>query len=85
MVSCNYVSVNVNVFHIVKNNDDCFYPLSFLLCLPMTDLPLKILKSDKSCPGAAQMIDWLKGVFDALDKKYVSLSLIVLYFQLQPT
>jgi len=36
-------------------------------------MSLKILKSDKSCPGAAQMIDWLKGVFDALDKKYVRL------------
>jgi HORMA domain len=41
-------------------------------CLVLLDLCLKILKSDKSCPGAAQMIEWLKGVFDALDKKYVS-------------
>jgi hypothetical protein len=43
----------------------------------MLDLSLKILKSDKTCPGAAQMIDWLKGVFDALDKKYVSCFFLV--------
>jgi len=37
----------------------------------LEDLSLKVLKNDKSCPGAAQMIAWLKGVFDALDKKYL--------------
>jgi len=34
-------------------------------------LNLKILKNNKSCPPAVQMVDWLKGVFDALDKKYL--------------
>ena len=42
------------------------------------DLNLKILKSDGSCPGAVQVINWLKGVFDALDKKYVCVTLLSL-------
>ena len=36
------------------------------------DLNLKILRDDSSCPGACQVIRWVKGCFDALDKKYVS-------------
>jgi hypothetical protein len=51
--------------------------LLYDLFLLILDLGLKILKSDKTCPGAAQMIDWLKGVFDALDKKYVSCFFLV--------
>jgi len=34
-------------------------------------LNLKILRNDKSCPFSSQMFDWLKGVFDAVDKKYL--------------
>jgi hypothetical protein len=37
-----------------------------------TDLNLKILKDDSSCPGACQVIKWVKGCFDAIEKKYVS-------------
>lgn len=36
------------------------------------DLNLKILRDDSSCPGACSVIKWMKGCFDALDKKYVS-------------
>ena len=36
-----------------------------------TDLSLKILRDDSACPGACQVIQWVKGCFDALDKKYV--------------
>jgi len=31
-----------------------------------------VLKEDESCPGAVQVIRWVKGCFDAFDKKYVS-------------
>jgi hypothetical protein len=37
----------------------------------ISDLNLKILRDDSSCPGASQVIKWVKGCFDALDKKYV--------------
>jgi len=42
-------------------------------------LNLMILKNDKSCPSAVQVVDWLKGVFDAIDKKYLRLLLIGFY------
>ena len=38
---------------------------------PSLDLSLKILRDDSACPGACQVIQWVKGCFDALDKKYV--------------
>ena len=41
-------------------------------CPAPADLNLKILRDDSSCPGACQVIRWVKGCFDALDKKYVS-------------
>ncbi|RUS74719.1 hypothetical protein EGW08_017515 [Elysia chlorotica] len=37
----------------------------------LEDLNLKILRDESSCPGACQVIKWVKGCFDALDKKYV--------------
>ncbi|XP_041365115.1 HORMA domain-containing protein 1-like isoform X2 [Gigantopelta aegis] len=37
----------------------------------LEDLNLKILHNDSSCPGACQVITWMKGCFDALDKKYL--------------
>ena len=44
------------------------------MCLSLSDLNLKILRDDSSCPGATQVIRWVKGCFDALDRKYVSVS-----------
>ena len=41
------------------------------------DLSLKILKDDSSCDGACQVIKWIKGCFDALEKKYVSIFIIL--------
>ncbi len=40
--------------------------------LVVADLNLKILRDSGDCPGACQVIHWVKGCFDALDKKYVS-------------
>jgi len=45
----------------------------------LSGLNLKILKNDKSCPSAVQVVDWLKGVFDAIDKKYLRLLLLGFY------
>ncbi|KAI0213467.1 hypothetical protein LSAT2_001501 [Lamellibrachia satsuma] len=45
----------------------------------LEDLNLKILKDDSSCPGACQVIKWVKGCFDALDKKYLKMLMIGIY------
>nr|XP_002731279.1 PREDICTED: HORMA domain-containing protein 1-like [Saccoglossus kowalevskii] len=37
----------------------------------LEDLNLKILRDDSACPGACQLIKWVKGCFEALDKKYI--------------
>ena len=42
-------------------------------------LNLKILRNDMKCPFAVQMIDWLKGVFDAIDKKYLRVLALGIY------
>ncbi|NXD16481.1 HORM2 protein, partial [Nothocercus nigrocapillus] len=42
----------------------------------LDDLCLKILREDKSCLGSLQIVKWIQGCFDALEKKYVSLFLI---------
>ncbi|XP_039602035.1 HORMA domain-containing protein 1 [Polypterus senegalus] len=34
------------------------------------DLCVKILKQDKSCPGSSQIVKWMLGCYDALQKKY---------------
>ena len=43
----------------------------FHINVRISDLNLKILKDDSTCPGACHVIKWVKGCFDALDKKYV--------------
>ncbi|XP_046558644.1 HORMA domain-containing protein 1-like [Haliotis rubra] len=45
----------------------------------LEDLNLKILRDDSSCPGACQVIKWVKGCFDALDKKYLRMLVIGIY------
>lgn len=45
----------------------------------LEDLNLKILRDDSSCPGACQVIQWVKGCFDALDKKYLRVITIGIY------
>ncbi|NXA55298.1 HORM2 protein, partial [Nothocercus julius] len=42
----------------------------------LDDLCLKIIREDKSCLGSLQIVKWIQGCFDALEKKYVSLFLI---------
>ncbi|XP_071505019.1 uncharacterized protein [Diadema antillarum] len=45
----------------------------------LEDLNLKVLKDDSACPGACQVIKWMKGCFDALDKKYLRAMIIGMY------
>ncbi|NXL45278.1 HORM2 protein, partial [Podilymbus podiceps] len=46
----------------------------------LDDLCLKILREDKSCLGSLQIVKWIQGCFDALERQYVSLfSLTELY------
>ncbi|BFZ05218.1 hypothetical protein BsWGS_08257 [Bradybaena similaris] len=45
----------------------------------LEDLNLKILRDESSCPGACQVIKWVKGCFDALDKKFLRTLVIGIY------
>ena len=47
--------------------------MQMLYCALITcaDLNLKVLRDVSTCPGACQVIRWIQGCFDALDKKYV--------------
>ncbi|XP_061231190.1 HORMA domain-containing protein 1 isoform X2 [Neopsephotus bourkii] len=37
----------------------------------MDDVSVKILREDKNCPGSTQLVKWMLGCYDALQKKYV--------------
>ncbi|NXJ85005.1 HORM1 protein, partial [Trogon melanurus] len=37
----------------------------------MDDVCVKILKEDKNCPGSSQLVKWMLGCYDALQKKYL--------------
>ncbi|KAF1542136.1 HORMA domain-containing protein 2, partial [Eudyptula minor] len=38
----------------------------------LDDLCLKVLREDKSCLGSLQIVKWIQGCFDALERQYVS-------------
>ncbi|KFQ97854.1 HORMA domain-containing protein 2, partial [Opisthocomus hoazin] len=38
----------------------------------LDDLCLKILREDKSCLGSLQIVKWIQGCFDALERQYVN-------------
>ncbi|NWV04215.1 HORM2 protein, partial [Ptilonorhynchus violaceus] len=44
----------------------------------LDDLCLKILREDKSCLGSVQIVKWIQGCFDALEKQYVNLGFYAL-------
>ncbi|NXR69764.1 HORM2 protein, partial [Rhadina sibilatrix] len=44
----------------------------------LDDLCLKILREDKNCLGSLQIVKWIQGCFDALEKQYVSLGFYAL-------
>ncbi|GAB1602710.1 HORMA domain-containing protein 1-like [Argonauta hians] len=45
----------------------------------LEELNIKILREDTSCPGACQIIKWMKACFDAVDKKYLEQLIIGIY------
>nr|CDS25851.1 HORMA domain containing protein 2 [Hymenolepis microstoma] len=40
---------------------------------------LKILKEEASCPGTCKVVFWLRGCFDAIEKKYLRKATLALY------
>jgi hypothetical protein len=59
----NIEGLNVHWAHIIKLLNMIFSPI---------ELGLKILRADGACYGATTVVKWMKGCFDAIDKKYVS-------------
>ncbi|XP_063173065.1 HORMA domain-containing protein 1 [Candoia aspera] len=45
----------------------------------LDDLCVKILKEDKNCPGSSQLVKWMLGCYDALQKKYLRLIVLAVY------
>ncbi|XP_012622967.1 HORMA domain-containing protein 1 isoform X2 [Microcebus murinus] len=45
---------------------ECAYGTRYL-----DDLCVKILREDRNCPGSSQLVKWMLGCYDALQKKYV--------------
>ncbi|XP_054330608.1 HORMA domain-containing protein 1 isoform X5 [Pongo pygmaeus] len=45
---------------------ECAYGTRYL-----DDLCVKILREDRNCPGSTQLVKWMLGCYDALQKKYV--------------
>lgn len=42
----------------------------------LDDLCLKILREDKSCLGSFQIVKWIQGCFDALEKQYLHVAVL---------
>ncbi|XP_049644042.1 HORMA domain-containing protein 2 [Suncus etruscus] len=40
---------------------------------------IKILQKDQTCPGSQYVIKWIKGCFDALEKKYLHMAVLKIY------
>ncbi|XP_038167648.1 HORMA domain-containing protein 1 [Arvicola amphibius] len=45
----------------------------------LDDLCVKILKEDKNCPGSSQLVKWMLGSYDALQKKYLRMIILAVY------
>ncbi|XP_066462063.1 HORMA domain-containing protein 1 isoform X2 [Eleutherodactylus coqui] len=45
----------------------------------LEDICVKILREDKSCPGSTQLVKWMLGCYDALQKKYLRMVVLALY------
>ncbi|XP_066577226.1 HORMA domain-containing protein 1 [Amia ocellicauda] len=40
---------------------------------------IKILKEDRSCPGSTQIVKWMQGCYDALQRKYLRMVVLSIY------
>ncbi|KAM6217147.1 HORMA domain-containing protein 1 [Rhynchocyon petersi] len=45
----------------------------------MNDICVKILREDKNCPGSSQLVKWMLGCYDALQKKYLRMVVLAVY------
>ncbi|XP_061458408.1 HORMA domain-containing protein 2 [Rhineura floridana] len=45
----------------------------------LDDMCLKILREDKSCQGSLQIVKWIQGCFDALEKNYLHMAVLTIY------
>ncbi|XP_034282030.2 HORMA domain-containing protein 2 isoform X1 [Pantherophis guttatus] len=45
----------------------------------LEDIYLKILREDKSCQGSLQVVKWIQGCFDALEKNYLHMAVLAIY------
>ncbi|KAE8588084.1 hypothetical protein XENTR_v10022332 [Xenopus tropicalis] len=45
----------------------------------LEDICVKILREDKSCPGSTQLVKWMLGCYDALQKKYLRMVMLAIY------
>ncbi|XP_013056652.3 HORMA domain-containing protein 2 isoform X1 [Anser cygnoides] len=45
----------------------------------LDDLCLKILREDKSCLGSFQIVKWIQGCFDALERQYLHIAVLAIY------
>ncbi|XP_009986896.1 PREDICTED: HORMA domain-containing protein 2-like [Tauraco erythrolophus] len=45
----------------------------------LDDLCLKILREDKSCLGSLQIVKWIQGCFDALERQYLHVAVLAIY------
>ncbi|KAM8784471.1 HORMA domain-containing protein 1 [Rhynchonycteris naso] len=53
---------------------ECAYGSRYL-----DDLCVKILREDKNCPGSTQLVKWMLGCYDALQKKYLRMVVLAVY------
>ncbi|XP_054851836.1 HORMA domain-containing protein 2 [Eublepharis macularius] len=45
----------------------------------LDDMCLKVLREDKSCLGSLQIVKWIQGCFDALEKNYLHVAVLAIY------
>ncbi|OXB55800.1 hypothetical protein ASZ78_007118, partial [Callipepla squamata] len=45
----------------------------------LDDLCVKILREDKNCPGSTQLVKWMLGCYDALQRKYLRMVVLAVY------
>ncbi|XP_054330606.1 HORMA domain-containing protein 1 isoform X4 [Pongo pygmaeus] len=53
---------------------ECAYGTRYL-----DDLCVKILREDRNCPGSTQLVKWMLGCYDALQKKYLRMVVLAVY------
>ncbi|XP_038643194.1 HORMA domain-containing protein 1-like [Scyliorhinus canicula] len=45
----------------------------------LEDVCVKILREDENCPGSSQIVKWMLGCYDALQKKYLRMLILAIY------